>query len=59
MLRTGYKSSQRQGGQSFFIIVFPEKIRFFEKEDQKNSTSSDQQTRVTLTPMVNNQGLAP
>lgn len=58
MLRTGYKSSQRQGGQSFFIIVFPEKIRFFEKEDQ-NSTSSDQQTRVTLTPMVNNQGLAP
>lgn len=59
MLQKGYKSSQRQGGQSFFIIVFPEKIRFFEKEDQRNSTSSDQQTRVTLTPVVSNQGLAP
>lgn len=51
------RSSQRQGGISFFIIAFPEKIRYFEKENQGNSMSSDQRTRVM--PVVSNQGLAP
>lgn len=46
----------KAGGVSFFIIV-PEKIRYFEKENQGNSMSSDQRTRVT--PVVSNQGLAP